>query len=620
MKLKHTLNKHIPYLRMMEDLKRFVNLMRPYFGRLGIYFIFANLMMLFNLLSFVVIGPFFKVLFEPEVFELTTPKAVTDIDTAKAYGEYWLGNYVNTHGQEQALILICIIILIIYFFKNVFRYLSVFTIIPVRYGVAKRFRDLLFNKILHLPLAFFAEEQKGNLIVKMTNDVEEFRTSTLNMLESILRDPLAIVFSFVLMISYNGQLTLISVGLVLFIVVLIAGVSGRLRQKSTKAQKKMGEITSIVEETIGGLRIVKGFNAIKYMTSKFEKENNNHQNILTRISWRIDVASPLSEFLAAVALCCLLIVGGKFVAEEKIDAGDFIVFLGIFWSMVTPLKNFSKSLFNIKKGLGASDRLYELLNAESTIQEIDHPKTISELTSEIVYDNVSFAYNEDREVLKNISFRLKKGKILALVGASGGGKSTLVDLLPRFYDIESGSIQIDGTNIKDYKLGDLRSLMGIVSQEPILFNDSITNNIAFGLSNVSKEDIIQAAKAANAHEFIKETENGYETIIGDRGLKLSGGQRQRLTIARAILNNPQILILDEATSALDSESEQLVQDALFKLMQNRTSIVIAHRLSTIQHADEILVLTEGKIVERGTHEALLKRKGIYEKLVDLQRM
>lgn len=604
----------------MEDLKRFGSLMRPYLGRLGIYFVFANLMMLFNFLSFVVIGPFFNILFKPDAFNLKEPTTITNLDTAKAYGEYWLGTYVNNHGQEQALVLICILIVIIYFLKNLFRYLSLFTIIPVRYGVAKKLRDLLFHKILKLPLAFYAEEQKGNLIVKMTNDVEEFRISTLNMLESILRDPIAIVFSFVFMVSISGQLTLISIGLVLFIVVLIAGLGGRLRQKSTKAQHKMGEITSIVEETISGLRIVKGFNAIKYTTSKFEKENNNHKNLLTRISLRIDIASPMSEFLGAVALCCLLIVGGKFVAEEQVSANDFIIFLGTFWSMVTPLKSFAKSLFNIQKGLGAWDRLRQLLDEPMMIQEIDHPKSIHELKSEIVYDNVSFAYNDDRSVLENISFRLKKGNILALVGASGGGKSTLVDLLPRFYDVQSGAIQIDGTNIKDYKLGDLRGLMGIVSQEPILFNDTIINNIAFGLDNVSKEQIVQAAKAANAHDFIIETENGYETIIGDRGLKLSGGQRQRLTIARAILNNPQILILDEATSALDSESEQLVQDALYKLMQNRTSIVIAHRLSTIQHADEILVLNEGKIVERGTHETLLEKKGVYEKLVDLQRM
>ena len=604
----------------MEDLRRFVSLMRPYFGKLVIYFVFASLMMLFNFLSFVVIGPFVQVLFKPESFALKEPVAVTNIETATTYAEYWLGTYVTDQGQEQTLILICIIILFIYFFKNLCRYISVFTIIPVRYGVAKSFRDRLFHKILKLPLAFFVEEQKGNLIVKMTNDVEEFRVSTLNMLESVLRDPLAIVLSFVFMISISGQLTLISVGLVLFIVVLIAGVGGRLRQKSTKAQVKMGEITSIVEETISGLRIIKGFNAINYTLSKFEKENNNHKNILTRISWRIDIASPLSEFLGAVALCCLLIIGGQFVATERINADKLIMFLGAFWSMITPLKSFSKSLFSIKKGLGASDRLYELLNAPTTIQEIKNPKSITELKTVIVYDNVSFAYNEDRDVLENVSFSLQKGKILALVGASGGGKSTLVDLLPRFYDVESGSIRIDGIDIKEYKLDDLRDLMGIVSQEPILFNDSIAHNIAFGLENLSQEQIVEAAKAANAHEFIMETENGYDTIIGDRGMKLSGGQRQRLTIARAILSDPQILILDEATSALDSESEQLVQDALFKLMQNRTSIVIAHRLSTIQHADEILVLKEGKVVERGTHEKLLLKKGIYEKLVELQRM
>ena len=604
----------------MEDFKRFITLIRPHFRTLSIYFFFANLMMIFNLLSFIVGGPFFQVLFKSEDYQVAKPEAIDSMKNLTQYAEYWISSYVSDNGQEQGILLICALIISIYFFKNLFRYLSIYTIIPVRYGVAKTLRDRLFRKVLTLPLAFYTEERKGNIIVKMTNDVEEFRKSTLDVLEAILRDPLIIIVTFMLMFGISTKLTFISVGLVLMIVILIAGLGGRIRQKSTRAQKKMGEITSIVEETISGLRIVKGFNALAYKTKKFEEQNNLHKYILTRISWRIDVASPLSEFLGAIALSCLLIVGGRFVASGAISPSNFIIFLGAFWSMVTPLKSLSKSVFSIKKGLGASDRIYELLDAPTTIQEIENPKSITELKSEIVYNNVSFAYNEDREVLQNISFNLKKGKILALVGASGGGKSTLVDLLPRFYDVQSGSIQIDGVDIKDYKLSELRNLMGIVSQEPILFNDSIANNIAFGLENLSQEQVVEAAKAANAHEFIEETENGYDTIIGDRGMKLSGGQRQRLTIARAILSNPQILILDEATSALDSESEQLVQDALFKLMQNRTSIAIAHRLSTIQHADEILVLKEGRIVERGTHETLLLKKGVYEKLVELQRM
>jgi ABC-type multidrug transport system fused ATPase/permease subunit len=604
----------------MEDVKRFLGLMRPYIGRLLAYFMLANLMMLFNLLSFVVGGPFFQVLFEPENYEVAAPKVIDSMKSLSQYGEYWLSSYVQAYGQDQGILLICGLIILIYFLKNLFRYLSVYTIIPVRYGVSKTLRDRLFDKVLALPLAFYSEERKGNIIVKMTNDVEEFRKSTLDMLESIMRDPLMIIVTFVVMFSFSTRLTLISVGLVVFIVILIAGVSGRIRQKSTKAQAKMGEITSIVEETISGLRIVKGFNATAYSAKKFQRENDTHRNILTRISWRIDIASPLSEFLGAVALSCLLIIGGRFVAKGIISPSNFIIFLGAFWSMITPLKNFSKSLFDIKKGLGASDRLYSLLNETSSIREVEHPKSIQHLQSEIVYKDVSFAYHEEKKVLEHISFQLEKGKILALVGASGSGKSTLVDLLPRFYDVPCGSIEIDGVNIKDYKISDLRGLMGIVSQEPILFNDTIANNIAFGLENVSLEQIVSAAKTANAHDFILAADNGYETIIGDRGVKLSGGQRQRLTIARAILRNPQILILDEATSALDSKSEQLVQDALAKLMKNRTSIVIAHRLSTIQYANEILVLQDGKIVERGTHETLLAKQGIYEKLVDLQRM
>lgn len=577
-------------------------------------------MMLFSFLSFVVSAPFFQILFEPERVNLQDEPSITGLKSAAKYGEYWLGNYVVENGQAKAIVFICIVIVIVYFLKNLFRYLSVFTIIPVRYGVAKQLRNQLFDKVLHLPLAFFADERKGNLIVKMTNDVEEFRISILNMLESVLRDPFAIVLSFAFMIALSPQLTLISVGLVVFIALTIAGIGGRLRQKSTKAQKKMGELTSTVEETISGLRIIKGFNALKYQLNKFSAENDEHEHILTRISWRIDIASPLSEFLGAIALCALLILGGSFVAEGAISSSEFIAFIAAFWSLITPLKDFSKSFFNIKKGLGAADRIYELLDATSDIQEIAAPKPIKELQSSIEYRNVSFAYNNEREVLQNISFQLPKGQLLAIVGASGGGKSTLVDLLPRFYDISDGDILIDGTNIKSYKLEDLRGLMGIVSQEPVLFNDTIENNISFGLDNVSREAVIAAAKTANAHDFILEAENGYDTIIGDRGVKLSGGQRQRLTIARAILRNPQILILDEATSALDSESEQLVQDALVKLMKNRTSIVIAHRLSTIQNANEILVVNEGKIVERGNHETLLRKAGIYQKLVDLQKI
>ena len=563
-------------------------------------------------------GPFLQMLFKPEEFKVDAPEAVTDINTLIQSSQYELGVYIEQHGQEQALMFICLTIIGIFFFKNVFRYLSVFTIIPVRYGIAKSLRNRLFYKVLELPLPYFADEKKGDLIVKMTNDVEEFRKNTLGMLESILRDPFAIILSFTAMIYISPKLTLIAIVMVLFIVLVIARVSGSLKRKSTKAQVKMADMTSTVEETLGGLRIIKGFNALNYQRNKFQKENEDHQYILTRISWRIDIASPLSEILGVTAVCSMLLFGGFLAVKGEFSAGSLISFIAIFWSMITPLKSLSNSFYNAKKGFGAADRLYDLLDTPSFIEDKPTAQSIKTVSKGIEYKHLTFAYENDRKVLNDVSFYLPKGKILALVGASGAGKSTLVDLLPRFYDIEKGAISIDGVNIKDLKKGDLRELMGIVSQDAILFHDTIYNNIAFGLENVTQAQIEEAAKVANAHEFILDTENGYQTMIGDRGVKLSGGQRQRLTIARAILRNPPILILDEATSSLDSKSEKLVQDALYKLMQNRTSIVIAHRLSTIQHADEIIVMNEGQIVEQGKHDELLAKGGMYKKLVALQ--
>ncbi|MGB0861261.1 MAG: ABC transporter ATP-binding protein [Saprospiraceae bacterium] len=602
----------------MKDFKRLFSLLKPYRLRMLLFFIFATLMVFFNALSFVMSGPFFQILFEPEKIQIEAPAAVNDLKTLIQSSQYELSVYIEQNGQEKALMFICLFIIAVFFFKNVFRYLSVFTIIPVRYGVAKSLRNRLFDKILDLPLRFFADERKGDLIIKMTNDVEEFRLSSLKMIESLLRDPFAIILSFGVMISISLKLTLIAIVMIIFIVLVIARVSSKLKQKSTKAQDKMADMTSTVEETLGGLRIIKGFNALNYQRNKFNTENETHQNMLTRISWRIDTASPLSEFMGASAVVGLLLIGGSLAVRGEFIPGALISFIALFWSMITPLKSLSNAFFNLKKGFGAADRIYSLLETPSSIQDAENAQSIKNIHKNIEYRNVDFSYENDRQILNNVSFNLPKGKILALVGASGAGKSTLVDLLPRFYDIESGEILLDGINIKALKMSDLRELMGIVSQEPVLFNDTILNNISFGLENISEAQVIEAAKIANAHDFILEAEQGYQTIIGDRGVKLSGGQRQRLTIARAILRNPPILILDEATSSLDSKSEKLVQDALFKLMKNRTSIVIAHRLSTIQHADEILVMNEGRVIEQGNHETLLKKGGMYKKLVELQ--
>lgn len=604
----------------MKDYLRLWALLQPYRLRIGLFFVFAILMVAFNALSFVMSGPFFQMLFEPEAFQVALPERVTNVDTLIAYLQYHLGTYIATHGQGQALMLVCVFIIGVFFFKNVFRYLSVFTIIPVRFGIAKRLRDRLYARVLEMHLGYFAEERKGDLIVRMTNDIEEFRVSALQMLESVLRDPVAIVISFGVMIAISPKLTLIAVVMTLFIVLVIGRISSKLKRRSTRAQDKMADVTSVIEETLGGLRIVKAFNAEAHQSKKFEAHNREHSQLLTRIWWRMATASPISEFLGAAVVCGLLLVGGFFVVRGEFLAGALISFIAMFWSMITPLKALSTAFFNLKKGFGAADRIFQLLETPSAI--IDKPDAVAlpTLSQGITYEEVSYSYEGERDVLSAVSFHLPKGQILALVGPSGAGKSTLADLLPRFYEVARGRILVDGIPIQEIKLADLRAMIGMVSQEPILFNDSIHNNIALGRPEATREEVIAAAQVANAHEFIMETEQGYDTPIGDRGMKLSGGQRQRLTIARAVLRNPPILILDEATSSLDSKSEQLVQEALFRLMRHRTSIVIAHRLSTIQHADQILVMQEGKVVEQGTHTELMARSGAYHKLVALQSL
>lgn len=604
----------------MKDYLRLWALLQPYRWRIGLFFVFAILMVAFNALSFVMSGPFFQMLFEPEAFQVTLPDKVTNVDTLIKYLQYELGTYIEVHGQGRALMLVCVFIIGVFFFKNVFRYLSVFTIIPVRFGIARQLRDKLYDRVLGMHLGYFAEERKGDLIVRMTNDIEEFRVSALQMLESVLRDPVAILISFGVMIAISPKLTLIAVAMTLFIVLVIARISSQLKRRSTRAQDKMADVTSVIEETLGGLRIIKAFNAERHQAQKFEAHNREHSQLLTRIWWRMATASPISEFLGAAVVCGLLLVGGFFVVQGEFLAGALISFIAMFWSMITPLKSLSTAFFNLKKGFGAADRIFHLLETPSQITDKPGAVALPTVSQGISYEGVSYSYEGERDVLSEVSFHLPKGQILALVGPSGAGKSTLADLLPRFYEVERGRILIDGIPIQDIRLADLRGLIGMVSQEPILFNDTIHNNIALGRPEASREEVIAAAKVANAHEFILEAERGYDTMIGDRGMKLSGGQRQRLTIARAVLRNPPILILDEATSSLDSKSEQLVQEALFRLMQHRTSIVIAHRLSTIQHADQILVMQDGKVVERGTHHELMARSGAYHKLVALQSL
>jgi subfamily B ATP-binding cassette protein MsbA len=491
---------------------------------------------------------------------------------------------------------------------------------PVRNGIVRDLRNKLVRKILDLPLSYFSEERKGDLMSRISADVQEVEWSIVGVVESVAREPIVILGSLTFMIFVSPQLLIFVFALMLFSGLIIGGVGRSLRKQSGEAQSRLGLIGSLVEETLGGLRIIKGFNAEHWQLKRFGTENQRYARTLTRLYRRKDLASPLSEFLGIAAVSVLLWFGAKQVFSGEISAATFITFLYAFYNIIEPAKQLSGASYSIRKGMGALERVESVLNAPESIQD-GVAQVVPTFKDKVEFKNVSFRYqNAERAALEHIDLTIPQGKIVALVGASGAGKSTIADLLPRFYDVQEGQILLDGQDIRNMRLHDLRALMGIVSQEAILFNDTVRNNIAFGLEAATEDAILAAAKAANAHQFITELPEGYDTNIGDRGAKLSGGQRQRLTIARALLKNPPILILDEATSALDSESEKLVQDALDRLLQNRTALVIAHRLSTVQHADEIIVLDAGRIVERGTHEALLSKEGIYRKLVELQAL
>ncbi len=580
-------------------------------------------MVAFSVISIPALKPFLELLLGQEQIVRqppTTPLSITNIKSLTEHFYYQLSQIIIQNGKEHALILLCVAIVIIYFFRNLFRYLSLYFISPARNGIVRDLRQQLFNKVTSLPLAYFSEERKGDLLTRISNDVQEIDWSILNVLETVVRAPLMIIGSVLMMVLLSPHLTVFVLVLIAFTAIVIGGIGKLLRKDSTLAQEKLSNLISIIEETIGGLRIVKGFNAERHQHHTFLKENNAYRRAVVRIARKRDLASPLSEFLGVAIVAVLIWYGFREVQQGLLNPSGFIVFLYAFFSVIDPAKTFSSAFYNIQKGIASMERIETILDAPVTIQDVPQAQALATFTDKIEYKKVSFRYKQDTDwVLKNIDLTIPKGKVVALVGMSGAGKSTLIDLLPRFYDVTDGTILIDGADIRQLKLYDLRTQIGIVTQEAILFNDTIYNNIVFGKKDVTEEDVMAAAKVANAHDFILQTEHGYKTNIGDRGMKLSGGQRQRLTIARAILKNPPILILDEATSALDSESEQLVQAALVALMQNRTAIIIAHRLSTIQHADEIVVMKNGSIVERGTHDMLLqKQNGEYAKLVALQ--
>jgi subfamily B ATP-binding cassette protein MsbA len=496
-----------------------------------------------------------------------------------------------------------------------------YSLAPIRNGVIRDMRNKIFNKTLELPLSYYSEERKGDIISRMSTDMNEIEISIMQSLEMIFREPLNIVVFLAVMLVISAKLTLIAFILLPLTALLIGRIGKSLKRSASSRQQKMGVLLSIMDETLGGLRIVKGFNAEKTVAEKFQKENQHYTADSIRMYRKVDLASPLSEFLGVSVLVALLYLGGQMVIQDhSMDGTLLIVYLVLFSQLLPPAKAFTTAYYNVQKGLASSERIDHVLNAEVSIHDVDDPQPISSFENEVEYRNVFFAYREAETgwVLNDINLKIPKGKTIALVGQSGSGKTTLADMLPRFYDTTQGEILIDGVSLKEAKIKDIRALMGIVTQESILFNDTVYNNIAFGMENVTKEQVIEAAKIANAHDFIMQMPDGYHTNIGDRGSKMSGGQRQRMSIARAVLKNPPILILDEATSALDTESERLVQDALNKLMKNRTSVVIAHRLSTIQHADEIIVMQKGVILERGTHSELLSKNGAYCKLHEMQ--
>lgn len=563
------------------------------------------------------LSPFFDLIFNGDSSGLTKKVDNPAMESLRSF----IFGQVDDMKPIAALALICIIIAVSIFLKNLFLYFSFYILNPLKNRIVNNLRSEIYNKILLLPIGYFTEKRKGDLISRTTNDVAEVESSLVGALEGWIRDPLTILINFVVLFYISPQLTIAIIVCIPVIGFVLGRISRTLKKQSNEAAVKHGESLSVLDETLNGLRVIKAFNIESLLKNRFGKINDELLDAKNRISRRRDMASPVSEFLGVLVFVGILWFGGQLVLGNKIPLAPstFLAYLALFYNIITPVKSLSTSFSNMQKGSAAIIRIEEVLKTPVTVHDNPDGKKISSFNDKIEFRDVVFAY-DDAIILDKINLNIYKGKTIALVGSSGAGKSTLADLVPRFHDVTSGELLIDGVNIKDYSLHSLRSLMSIVTQEPILFNDTIANNIRLGKEDATEEEIIAAAKVANAHDFIIKKENGYETNIGDRGSKLSGGERQRLTIARALVKNPPILILDEATSSLDTESERLVQDAINHMMQNRTSIVIAHRLSTIRHADEIIVLRKGKIVERGTHNELIIQNGFYKKLVEMQEV
>ena len=603
----------------MKNISKLLVFLKPYWKFASLNVMFNVLSVIFSLISVTMAIPFLGILFDRQPVVTETSAFSLSVKSVTEHFYYFLSWIILGYGKVAALGIVCLFVIVMTFFKTWFKYLAMYNLAPLRNGIVRDLRDQLFVKILALPLSYFTEEKKGDIMSRMSNDVKEIEWSILSSLEMLFRDPLTILIFIITLIILSPGLSLFAFTILPLSALIIGQLGKNLRKQSKTGQEKAGELLQMIDETVGGIRVVKAFTAEEMVNRKFGRLNEWYTGLQNKIYRRTYLANPLTEFLGTAVVIITMWYGGFMVlrSASTLTPEILISYLLIFGQIINPAKSFSQARYNISKGLASADRVYEVLNTVNNIIEKPDASPISSFNEAIEYRNVSFKYNTE-EVLRNINLTIRKGQTIALVGPSGAGKSTMADLLPRFYDTVEGDILIDGVSVRDYRIADLRCMMGIVNQEPILFNDTIFNNISFGASQVTMEEVEAAAKIANATEFILNSDNGYQTVIGDRGQKLSGGQRQRLSIARAVLKNPPILILDEATSSLDTESERLVQDALAKVMKNRTSIIIAHRLSTIRNADLICVLSEGRMVETGRHEELLKKDGLYKKLHSMQ--
>ena len=604
-----------------QILKRYV---APYKGYVGGSVILNILSAIFNVFSFSLLIPILQILFNvgDTHYEFIPWHRGMPFNEISNNAYYYVSQYIADYGQSHVLLMLCLIFIAIVAIKVACYFGAAAVMVPIRTGVVKDLRMEIYRKILTLPLGFFSQERKGDIIARISGDVQEVETSITSTIEMLIKNPILILIYLGVLFRMSWQLTLFVIIFAPLMIGIISATGRRLKADSAEAQKYWSDTMSQVEETLGGLRIVKAFRAERRMDARFDGVTESMRHKSTQVAVRQASAHPVSELLGSAMIAIVLWFGGTLILGDHavIDAPSFMAYMAILYSVIQPIKDLSKAAYGIPKGLASMERIDVILHAENPIRESAEPKALDGLHDAIRFSGVKFRYEDGREVLHGIDLEIPKGKTVAIVGASGAGKSTLVDLIPRFYDVTEGSITIDGTDIRDARLSDLRALMGNVNQDPILFNDTIFNNIAFGKQDASPEEVEAAARIAGAHEFILEKEEGYQTNIGDRGVKLSGGQRQRISIARAILKNPPILILDEATASLDTESERSVQEALEKLMQNRTTIAIAHRLSTIKNADEIIVMDDGRIVERGNHDELIARGGYYRKLHDMQAL